>query len=205
MQHNLDYITDAIGKVAQDAQLFQLRGNVLKVTGTLIRASVPNAKIGELFILSNPGSNETVKVGEYKSGAELRTEMQHKTDYEQWCVTERRRPFTELQRQDAVNYNDLMQWNAQVADLKQGLLDIEANIMKLEQERDRKKPTSSKPGNENTTTSSKSLNLPNWSGKNNMRPADNRNRPKTANWKISVLPKRSSDPDRPLLRRITLR
>ena len=34
MQHNLDYITDAIGKVAQDAQLFQLRGNVLKVTGT---------------------------------------------------------------------------------------------------------------------------------------------------------------------------
>ena len=60
MQHNLDYITDAIGKVAQDAQLFQLRGNVL------------------------------------------------------------------------------MQWNAQVADLKQGLLDIEANIMKLEQERDRK-------------------------------------------------------------------
>ena len=78
MQHNLDYITDAIGKVAQDAQLFQLRGNVL------------------------------------------------------------------------------MQWNAQVADLKQGLLDIEANIMKLEQERDRKKPTSSKPGNENTTPSSKS-------------------------------------------------
>ena len=61
MQHNLDYITDAIGKVAQDAQLFQLRGNVL------------------------------------------------------------------------------MQWNAQVADLKQGLLDIEANIMKLEQERNRKK------------------------------------------------------------------
>ena len=61
MGHNLDYITDAIGKVAQDTQLFQLRGNVLKVTGTLIRASVPNAKIGELCILSNPGSNETVR------------------------------------------------------------------------------------------------------------------------------------------------
>ena len=54
MGHNLDYITDAIGKVAQDTQLFQLRGNVLKVTGALIRASVPNAKIGELCILSNP-------------------------------------------------------------------------------------------------------------------------------------------------------
>ena len=49
------------------------------------------------------------------------------------------RLFDELQNQDAVNYNDLMQWNAQVADLKQGLLDIEASIMKLEQERDRKK------------------------------------------------------------------
>ena len=61
MQHNLDCITDAIGKVAHDAQLLQLRGNVLKVTGTLIRASVPNAKIGELCILSNPGSNEMVK------------------------------------------------------------------------------------------------------------------------------------------------
>ena len=61
MGHNLDYITDAIGKVAQDTQLFQLRGNVLKVTGTLIRASVPNAKIGELCILRNPGSNETVR------------------------------------------------------------------------------------------------------------------------------------------------
>ena len=60
MQHKLHYISDTIGKVTQDAQLFQLRGNVLKVTGTLIRASVPNAKIGEICILSNPGSNDSV-------------------------------------------------------------------------------------------------------------------------------------------------
>lgn len=62
MQHNLDYITDAIGKVAQDAQLFQLRGNVLKVTGTLIRASVPNAKIGEL-LSKRRGIDLLIKVG----------------------------------------------------------------------------------------------------------------------------------------------
>ena len=61
MQHNLDYISGTIGKVVQEVPLFRMRGIVLKVTGTLIRASVPNAKIGELCILSNPGSNDTVK------------------------------------------------------------------------------------------------------------------------------------------------
>ena len=100
--------------------------------------------LDQIFDIKKRREEEAVK-GELQArlsleqtAAELRTEMQRKTDYEQWCVTERQRLFTELQRQDAVNYNDLMQWNAQVADLKQGLLDIEANIMKLEQERDRK-------------------------------------------------------------------
>ena len=101
--------------------------------------------LDQIFDIKKRREEEAVK-GELQArlsleqtAAELRTEMQRKTDYEQWRVTERQRLFTELQRQDAVNYNDLMQWNAQVADLKQGLLDIVANIMKLEQERDRKK------------------------------------------------------------------
>ena len=73
-----------------------------------------------------------------QAAAALRAEIQRKTDYEQWSVDERRRLYEELQRLGTVTYNDLMQWNAQVADIKQGLLDIEASIMKLEQERDRK-------------------------------------------------------------------
>ena len=60
MRYNLDYITDAIGRVTRDIQLFKLRGSVLKVTGTLIRASVPSARIGELCALQNPDSEETV-------------------------------------------------------------------------------------------------------------------------------------------------
>lgn len=60
MRYNLDYITDAIGRLTQDTQLFKLRGSVLKVTGTLIRASVPSARIGELCELQNPGSEEAV-------------------------------------------------------------------------------------------------------------------------------------------------
>ena len=73
-----------------------------------------------------------------QAAAGLRTEIQRKTDYEQWSGQERARLYEQLQQQDSVKYNELMQWNAQVADIKQGLLDIEANIMKLEQERDRK-------------------------------------------------------------------
>ena len=101
--------------------------------------------LNQIFDIKKRREEDAVK-GELKArlsleqtAAALRTEMQRKTDYEQWCVQERQRLFDELQNQDAVNYNDLMQWNAQVADLKQGLLDIEAGIMKLEQERDRKK------------------------------------------------------------------
>jgi len=74
---------------------------------------------------------------EQAAGA-LRAEQQRKTDYERWSVGERRRLYTELQEHGAVTCNELMQWNAQVADIKQGLLDIEAGIMRLEQERQQK-------------------------------------------------------------------
>ena len=60
MRHNLAYITDTIRKVAQDTRLFHLQGKVTKVTGTLIRANVPNAKIGELSILHSPNASADV-------------------------------------------------------------------------------------------------------------------------------------------------
>ena len=61
MNHNFDYITDLIREVTQETQLFNLRGSVLEVTGTLIKASVPNAKIGEICILRAPASAEEVE------------------------------------------------------------------------------------------------------------------------------------------------
>lgn len=71
--------------------------------------------------------------------AALQAEVRRKSEYEQWAVTERARLYGQLQQHEAVKYNDLMQWNAQVADVKQGLLSIEERIIELEHERARKK------------------------------------------------------------------
>ena len=58
--NSFNYISDAIKKVAEETSLFELRGHILEVTGTLIRASVPHTRIGELSILSNPTTQESV-------------------------------------------------------------------------------------------------------------------------------------------------
>ena len=71
--------------------------------------------------------------------AAVQAEIQRKSDYEQWAVTERERLFERLKQREAVKYNDLMQWNARVADIKQGLLSIEERIIELERERAQKK------------------------------------------------------------------
>ena len=60
MRHNLAYITDTIRRAAQGTRLFHLQGKVTRVTGTLIRASVPNAKIGELSMLRSPNAGADV-------------------------------------------------------------------------------------------------------------------------------------------------
>ena len=73
-----------------------------------------------------------------QAASELRAEQQRKSDYETWMVEERERLYDDLQQRDAVKYDDLMHWNAQVADIKQGLLDIEARLMELERVRQEK-------------------------------------------------------------------
>lgn len=54
---SLDYITQMIEEAIEDAQPLVIRGRVLQVVGTIIRAMVPRAKVGELCILRNPGEN----------------------------------------------------------------------------------------------------------------------------------------------------
>ncbi|MDR1401612.1 MAG: type III secretion system ATPase SctN [Puniceicoccales bacterium] len=48
------YITDQLEQSIEDSSLIQIKGKVIQVVGTIIRASVPSVKIGELCILKNP-------------------------------------------------------------------------------------------------------------------------------------------------------
>ena len=48
------YLADMLDKEVDDANLIQIKGKVLQVVGTIIRAAVPGVKIGELCILKNP-------------------------------------------------------------------------------------------------------------------------------------------------------
>ena len=58
---SFDYITDAIGKAVTDSAPLQLKGRVVQVVGTIIKAYIPAAKIGELCILKNPGETWELK------------------------------------------------------------------------------------------------------------------------------------------------
>ncbi|HQU09014.1 MAG: EscN/YscN/HrcN family type III secretion system ATPase [Verrucomicrobia bacterium 21-51-4] len=48
------HITDLLGKGMQDLQPLEVRGRVVQVVGTIIKAVVPRVKIGELCRLKNP-------------------------------------------------------------------------------------------------------------------------------------------------------
>ncbi len=50
----LDYITRALDQAVEEVKPVKVRGKVVQVVGTLIRAVVPAVKIGEICILSNP-------------------------------------------------------------------------------------------------------------------------------------------------------
>ncbi len=55
MSTSFNYITEALEDTIERAELLEVCGFVLEVTGTLIRAVVPGVKIGELCTLRNPG------------------------------------------------------------------------------------------------------------------------------------------------------
>ncbi|MCP5306244.1 MAG: type III secretion system ATPase SctN [Chromatiaceae bacterium] len=58
--HGLRYITDSLERVVEDTQLLGIRGRVTEVTGTIIKAVAPNARVGELCILRNPADGFTL-------------------------------------------------------------------------------------------------------------------------------------------------
>jgi type III secretion protein N (ATPase) len=53
----LDYITYLLARSIEEVRLLEVRGRVTQITGTIIKAMVPGARIGELCHLRNPGED----------------------------------------------------------------------------------------------------------------------------------------------------
>ena len=54
MSTPFDYIPEVLNRAVEDAQPIDVKGRVIQVVGTIIKASVPGVKVGEICILRNP-------------------------------------------------------------------------------------------------------------------------------------------------------
>ena len=61
MSSSFDYITQVLDRAVEDAQPIEVKGRVIQVVGTIIKASVPGVKVGEVCILRNPWENFEVQ------------------------------------------------------------------------------------------------------------------------------------------------
>jgi len=59
--HHFQYITDMLQSALARAKISQVKGRVVQVTGTIIRAVIPSVKIGEICLLRNPGEELGMK------------------------------------------------------------------------------------------------------------------------------------------------
>ncbi len=59
--HHFQYITDMLQTALAQAKVAQVRGRVVQVTGTIIRAVIPSVKIGEICVLRSPGDEAAIK------------------------------------------------------------------------------------------------------------------------------------------------
>ena len=57
MENSFDYITQVLDRAVEDAQPIEVKGRVIQVVGTIIKAAVPGVKVGEVCILRNPWEN----------------------------------------------------------------------------------------------------------------------------------------------------
>ncbi|MDB5840448.1 MAG: Flagellum-specific synthase FliI [Herminiimonas sp.] len=58
---HFNYITDMLQTALEQAQMVRIRGRVIQVTGTIIKAVVPSVRVGEICLLRNPGSYDEIK------------------------------------------------------------------------------------------------------------------------------------------------
>ena len=61
MSTPFDYIPEVLNRAVEDAQPIDVKGKVIQVVGTIIKASVPGVKIGEVCILRNPWEDHEVQ------------------------------------------------------------------------------------------------------------------------------------------------
>ena len=61
MSSSFDYITQVLDRAVEDAQPIEVKGRVIQVVGTIIKASVPGVKVGEVCLLRNPWENFEVQ------------------------------------------------------------------------------------------------------------------------------------------------
>lgn len=57
MSSRFDYILEVLDRAVDEAQLIDVKGRVVQVVGTIIKASVPGVKVGEICILRDPWEN----------------------------------------------------------------------------------------------------------------------------------------------------
>ncbi len=70
----LDYITEMMSLALEDTPTLHIKGRVIQVIGTIIKAVVPTVKVGEVCLLRNPGDDFEMKaevVGFVKDAALL--------------------------------------------------------------------------------------------------------------------------------------
>ena len=77
MSGTFDYITQVLDRAIEDARPIEVKGRVIQVVGTIVKAAVPGVKIGEVCILRNPWENYEVRaeVVGFTKGAALLTAL----------------------------------------------------------------------------------------------------------------------------------
>ena len=61
MDGSFEYITQVLDRAVEDAQPIEVKGRVIQVVGTIIRAAVPGVKVGEVCLLRNPWEDYEVQ------------------------------------------------------------------------------------------------------------------------------------------------
>ena len=61
MNGSFDYITNILERAVDDAQAIEVKGRVIQVVGTIVKAAVPGVKIGEICLLRNPWEDYEVQ------------------------------------------------------------------------------------------------------------------------------------------------
>ena len=77
MSGTFEYITQVLDRAVEDARPIEVKGRVIQVVGTIVKAAVPGVKIGEVCILRNPWENYEVRaeVVGFTKGAALLTAL----------------------------------------------------------------------------------------------------------------------------------